>query len=62
MVTQRALLLVACIWTLSSCTPRRADVPSAALPVPAGEAEVPAGARILEIDPGNTDVLNLVEP
>lgn len=60
MLTQRALLLVACIWTLSSCTPRRADVPSAALPVPAGETEVPAGARILEIDPDRSVVTMLV--
>jgi hypothetical protein len=60
MVTQRALLLVACIWTLSSCMPRRADVPSAALPAPAAEAEVPAGARILEIDPDRSVVTMLV--
>jgi hypothetical protein len=60
MVTQRALLLVACIWTLSSCTPRRAEVPSAALPERAAEAEVPAGARILEIDPDRSVVTMLV--
>jgi len=60
MLTQRALVLAACIWTLSSCTPRRADVPSAALPAPAGEAEVPAGARILEIDSDRSVVTMLV--
>lgn len=60
MLTQRALLLVACIWTLSSCTPRRADLPSAALPAPASDAEVPAGARILEIDPDRSVVTMLV--
>jgi len=60
MLTQRALVLAACIWTLSSCTPRRADVPSAAVPVPAEEGEVPAGARILEIDPDRSVVTMLV--
>jgi hypothetical protein len=60
MLTQRALMLAACIWTLSSCTPRRADVPSAALPPPAGEAAVPAGALVLEIDPDRSAVTMLV--
>jgi hypothetical protein len=60
MLTQRAFVLAACIWTLSSCTPRRADVPSATLPAPAAEAEVPAGARILEIDPDRSVVTMLV--
>ena len=60
MLTHRTLVLAACIWTLSSCTPRRADVPSAALPAPAGEAKVPAGAQILEIDPDRSVVTLLV--
>lgn len=60
MLTQRALVLAACIWTLSSCTSRRADVPPAAFPAPAGEAEVPAGARILVIDPDRSVVTLLV--
>lgn len=60
MLTQRAIVLAACLWTLSSCTSRRADVPPAALPAPAGEAEVPAGARILVIDPDRSVVTLLV--
>ena len=60
MLAQRAFVLAACIWTLSSCTPRRADVPSAALPAPAEEAAVPGGARVLEIDPDRSVVTLLV--
>ena len=60
MVTQRAVVLAACIWTLSSCTPRRADVPSTPLPAPVQEARVPAGAQILEIDPDRSVVTLLV--
>jgi hypothetical protein len=60
MLTQRALVLVACIWTLSSCTPRRADVPSAAPPGPTDEAVVPADVRTLEIDPDRSVVTMLV--
>lgn len=58
MLAQRALVLFACIWTLSSCTPRRADVPAPA--TPPHEAGVPAGARMLEIDPDRCVVTLLV--
>jgi len=60
MLTQRALVLAACIWTLSSCMPRRADVPSAARPGPVEESAVPADARILQIDPDRSVVTMLV--
>ena len=60
MLTQRALVLAACIWTLSSCTPRRADVPSPAAPPAAEGIRVPAGARVLEIDPERSVVTMLV--
>jgi len=60
MLTQRALALAACIWTLSSCTPRRADVPSPSAPPPAREIKAPAGARVLEIDPDRSVVTLLV--
>jgi hypothetical protein len=60
MLTQRALVLVACIWTLSSCTPRRADVPAPVARTPAAEAQAPAGARVLEIDPDRSFVTLLV--
>lgn len=59
MLTQRALVLVACLWTLSGCAPRRTDVPAAPLP-PAREAAVPAGAQILDIDPDRSVVTLLV--
>jgi hypothetical protein len=60
MLTQRALVLLACIWTLSSCAPRRADVPSPAVPPPAQAIKAPAGAQVLEIDPDRSVVTLLV--
>lgn len=60
MLTHRALVLAACIWTLSSCTPRRADVPPVALPDPVDGAEVPAEAQILQIAPDRSVVTMLV--
>jgi hypothetical protein len=60
MLTQRALVLAACIWTLSSCTARRAEVPPPVAPPAAGGIEVPAAARVLAIDPDRSVVTMLV--
>lgn len=60
MLTQRALLLVACVWTLSGCAPRRAELPPAAVPSEVTGPAVPAGARSMEIDPDRSSVTILV--
>ena len=60
MLTQRALALLACVWTLSSCAPRRAEPPPpAAVPEPPA-VRIPAGAKLLEIDAERSTVTMLV--
>jgi hypothetical protein len=60
MLTQRALLLAACVWTLSGCAPRRAEPPPAAVPREVAGAVIPAGAQSMDINPDRSKVTILV--
>ena len=60
MLTQRALLLVACAWTVSSCMPRPAGVPAPVEPGPGVTLEIPADAERLPVDPDASVVTVLV--
>lgn len=60
MLTQRVVVLVACIWTLSSCMPHPVEAP-----MPVGSpgrvgVAAPAGAEILRVDPDRSVVTILV--
>ena len=60
MLTQRVLLLFACVWTLSGCEPRRAEIPPTPAPRAAPAPSIPAGAQSMEIDPDRSKVTILV--
>jgi len=60
MLTQRAIALVACTWTLSSCMPRPAEAPAPTASTVGGRVEVPAGAEVLPVDADRSVVTILV--
>ncbi|MGB5103951.1 MAG: YceI family protein [Steroidobacteraceae bacterium] len=60
MLTQRAVALAACTWTLSSCMPRPVETPVPTSSTVGGGVEVPAGAEALRVDPDRSVVTILV--
>lgn len=60
MLTQRAVLLAACIWTLSSCMPRPVEAPTPVGSPGRVAVQAPAGAEVLLVDPDRSEVTILV--
>lgn len=60
MLTQRAVVLVTCTWTLSSCMPRPVEAPVPTGSTERGGVEVPAGAEVLHVDPDRSVATILV--
>lgn len=60
MLTQRAAVLAACFWTLSSCMPRPVEAPVPARSPARVGVQTPAGAEVLRVDPDRSVVTILV--